>query len=120
MSHLPKKKANSACFLPSLPVYIKPTTEGPILTLWIQPGAKRTGWSGFHDQLPKLMIQAPPVEGVANQSCIIFLARWVGIKKSEVVLLKGEKSRSKVFLLKGLTVRKCISIIPGQNQDLPS
>jgi len=120
VSHLPKERVNFARSLPSLPVYIKPSTEGLLLTLWIQPGAKRTGWSGFHDQLPKLMIQAPPVEGAANQSCIVFLARWFGIKKSEVLLLRGGKSHSKVFLLKGLTVGKCISLIPGQNQDLPS
>ncbi|MGA3085111.1 MAG: DUF167 domain-containing protein [Thermodesulfobacteriota bacterium] len=120
MSHRPKKKTNSACFLQSLPVYIKPTTEGIVLNLWVQPGARKTEWSGLYGQQMKLMVQAPPVEGAANQSCIIFLARWFGIKKSDVVLLKGEKSRSKVFLLKGLTVGKGISLIPGQNQDLPS
>ena len=63
------------------------------------------------------MIQAPPVEGEANQSCLAFLAQWFGMKKSEVVLLKGGKSRSKVFLLKGLTPEKCLSLIPDQNPD---
>ena len=120
MSHHPKKKANSARSLPSLPVYIKPTSEGIILNLWVQPGARKTEWSGLYGQRMKLMVQAPPVEGAANQSCIIFLARWFGLKRSEVLLLRGGKSRSKVFLLKGLTVGKCISLIPGQNQDLPS
>ena len=104
----------------SLPFYLKTTSKGLMLTLWIQPGARKTGWSGFHGQLPKLMIQAPPVEGAANQSCINFLVQWFGIKKSEVVLLKGEKSRSKVFLLKDLTLEKGLSLIPGQNQDLLS
>lgn len=104
----------------SLPFYLKPTSKGLLLTTWIQPGAGKTGWAGFHGRFPKLMIQAPPVEGAANQSCIKFLAQWFRIKKSEVVLLKGEKSRSKVFLLKDLDLEKGLSLIPGQNQDLPN
>ena len=107
-------------YRPSLPFYLKPNSNGLLLTLWIQPGARKTRWSDFHGQVPKLMIQAPPVEGAANQSCINFLAQWFGIKKSEVVLLKGEKSRSKVFLLKDLDLEKGLSLIPNQNQDLLS
>jgi uncharacterized protein YggU (UPF0235/DUF167 family) len=63
------------------------------------------------------MIQAPPVEDAANLGCLAFLAQWFGVKKSEVLLIKGEKSRSKRFLLKGLRLNKALSLIPGQIQD---
>jgi uncharacterized protein len=99
--------------------YLKPIPEGMLLNLWIQPGARKTDWSGFYGQQLKLSVQAPPVEGAANQSCIAFLAQWFGLKKSEVILIKGGKSRSKVFLVKGLDWGRCLSLIPGQHQDLP-
>jgi uncharacterized protein len=104
---------------PFLPLFLKPASEGTILNIRVQPGAKRTTWAGVHGQELKLLVQAPPVEGAANQSCLAFLAQWFGMKKSEVVLLKGGRSRSKVFLLKGLTSEKCLSLIPGPNPDQP-
>ncbi|MBI5602232.1 MAG: DUF167 domain-containing protein [Deltaproteobacteria bacterium] len=90
-----------------------------LFNLWVQPGARKTSWSGLHGQNLKLTVQSPPVEGAANQSCITFLAHWFGVRRSHVILLKGEKSRSKVFLVKGLTLDQCRSLIPGQHQDLP-
>ncbi len=114
-----KKHINSIYYQPSLPLYLKLSSKGIILNIRVQPGARKTTWAGVHGQELKLMVQAPPVEGAANQSCLSFLARWFRVKQSEVVLLKGGKSRSKVLLLKGLTLEKCLSLIPGQNPDLP-
>ena len=87
--------------------------------LRVQPVARKTEWAGLYDRQLKLMVQAPPVEGAANQACITFLADCFGVRRSEVILLKGGKSRSKVFLVKGLTLGKCLSLIPGRNPDLP-
>jgi uncharacterized protein len=101
----------------SLPAWLQVSPEGPILNLWVQPGAKKTVFSGYHGDNIKLMVQAPPVEGAANQKCLTFLAQWFGIKKSEVLLIKGEKSRSKRFLLKGLSPEKVLALIPARNPD---
>jgi uncharacterized protein len=100
-----------------LPSFISPTSEGVVLRLHTHPGAKKTGWVGWYGEKPKLLVQSPPVEGAANQACIQFLARTFKIKKSEVILLAGGKSRSKTFLLKGLTLEKCLGLIPDQNPD---
>lgn len=109
-----KNKINSP--VSRLP-FIRSVSEGTIVPIRVHPGAKKTTWVGVQNQELKLKVQAPPVEGAANQSCLAFLAGWFGMKRSEVVLLKGGKSRSKVFLLKGLTLEKCLSLIPGQNPD---
>jgi len=103
----------------SLPPFLKPMPEGLLLSLRVQPGARKTGWAGTHGQQLKLMVQAPPVEEAANQACLIFLAQWFGVKKAEVLLLKGGKSRSKSFLVKGLGLEKGLSLIPDQSPDLP-
>ena len=100
-----------------IPPFIKYSFEGVFLAIRVHPGAKKTNWAGVQNQELRLKVQAPPVEGAANQSCLSFLARWFDRKQSEVVLLKGGKSRSKVFLLKGLTLEKCLSLIPYQNPD---
>jgi uncharacterized protein len=112
-----KKSINPINFLASPPIFLKTVSEGTIIHIQVRPGAKKTTWVGVSSQVLKLMVQAPPVEGAANQSCLSFLARWFGIKRSEVILLKGGKSRSKAFLLKGLTWEKCLSLIPDQNPD---
>jgi uncharacterized protein (TIGR00251 family) len=114
-----KKQINSIYSAISLPFYLKSASEGTVINIRVQPGARKTTWAGVHDQELKLMVQAPPVEGAANKCCLTFLARWFGMKQSEVVLVKGGKSRSKVFLLKGLPLEKCLSLIPGQNPDQP-
>jgi uncharacterized protein YggU (UPF0235/DUF167 family) len=48
-------------------------------------------------------LTAPPVEGAANAACRDFLAEWLGIKRSQIELISGEKSREKRFRVSGLT-----------------
>lgn len=62
-----------------------------------QPGAKRTEVVGLHGDALKIRIQAPPLEGRANEELIRFLAETLGVPRSRVSLIRGDKSRSKVF-----------------------
>ena len=50
----------------------------------------------------KIAVQAPPIEGRANEALIAFLARCFRFIADQVVLISGELSRSKVFLLRGV------------------
>lgn len=71
------------------------------LVLRVVPGARR--WAvergGPADGADwKLRIDAPAVEGAANARAIELLAKEVlGIARSRVVLVRGEKSRIKAF-----------------------
>lgn len=67
------------------------------ITLYIQPGAKKSEVAGEHDGMVKLRISAPPVEGAANEAVIKFTAQLLGLSKSSVKLIKGEKSRIKTI-----------------------
>jgi uncharacterized protein (TIGR00251 family) len=81
------------------------------LRVHVQPRASRSeivGWredSGGDAELPVLAIRltAPPVEGAANRACRDFLAEAFGLKRSQVTLVSGEKSREKRFRLEGVT-----------------
>lgn len=87
---------------------IRETAEGITLAARAQPGAKKTAIMGVYGEGEtaqlKIAVQAPPIEGRANEALIAFLAKQFGIAKSAVVLISGELSRSKVFLLRGVTV----------------
>jgi uncharacterized protein (TIGR00251 family) len=52
----------------------------------------------------KIAVQAPAVEGRANSALVEFLADKFGVSKSHVELVSGALSRSKVFLLRGVSL----------------
>jgi uncharacterized protein YggU (UPF0235/DUF167 family) len=47
-------------------------------------------------------LTAPPVEGAANRACRDFLAEVLGVRRAEVELISGDKSREKRFRVHGL------------------
>jgi uncharacterized protein (TIGR00251 family) len=81
---------------------------GVTLLVRAQPGAKKTAvvgilGEGSTAQL-KIAVQAPPVDGRANSALISFLADTLDLPKSQVELLSGELSKSKIFMLNGVTI----------------
>ena len=71
-----------------------------VLTLHVQPGAKRTAVDGTHGegmhQRLKVRLAAPPVDGKANAELLRFLADAFGVPLRNVGLVRGEASRQKV------------------------
>ncbi len=50
-----------------------------------------------------MAVHSPPEGGKANQELLEILAKALGVPKSELSLVSGEKSRNKVVALAGLT-----------------
>ncbi|MCB1934329.1 MAG: YggU family protein [Nitrosomonas sp.] len=71
-----------------------------VLTLHIQPGAKRTEPAGLHGDAMKIKLAAAPVEGKANLALLKYLADCFEVPRHQVVLKQGEKSRRKVVIIK--------------------
>lgn len=71
------------------------TATGWIIDLHVQPGARRSEVAGLHGARLKLRIQAPPVDGKANQAVIAFIAARLGLAAREVSLVSGATSREK-------------------------
>jgi uncharacterized protein (TIGR00251 family) len=67
----------------------------PIITLYIQPGAKQSRLVGLHDGMPKIAIKARPIDGEANEALITFLAELGGVPKRSIEILSGQTSRTK-------------------------
>jgi uncharacterized protein (TIGR00251 family) len=68
-----------------------------VLTLHVQPGAKRTEVQGIHDDALKVRLAAPPVDGKANQVLRRFLADAFGVGLRAVTLEHGQNTRHKVI-----------------------
>ena len=52
----------------------------------------------------KIAVTAPPEDGRANEALVEMLRDWLGVKRSQVSLMSGDKNRNKVFLIHGVTV----------------
>lgn len=76
--------------------------DRPGLKLIVQPKAKKTQIVGLHDGMLKLAVASPPVDGKANKEIVTFLADFFKLKKSEVSIISGERSRRKICLLGSL------------------
>ena len=87
------------------------------LAIHAQPGAKKTAIAGVYGEGDaaqlKLAVQAPPVEGRANEALVAFLADTFGVPRRSIELLSGGSSRSKVFLLKGVSIETATSKLQG-------
>ena len=67
----------------------------------VAPRASRDQVVGVEAGELKVRLAAPPVEGVANAALVDFLARRLGLSKSQVTLLRGETSRHKIVAVVG-------------------
>jgi hypothetical protein len=90
--------------------FLRTTRAGVTLDVRAQRGAKKTAITGAYGESDsaqlKIAVQAPPVGGRANQAIIAFLAKTFDLPKISVELVSGELSRSKVFLLRGITMEQ--------------
>jgi uncharacterized protein (TIGR00251 family) len=69
--------------------------SGTLLLLYVQPGASKAAFKGLFQDRMKLSVQAPPVEGAANEAVIEFLAKALKTPKRSIHILSGETSRQK-------------------------
>jgi uncharacterized protein (TIGR00251 family) len=67
------------------------------ITLYIQPGACKSEIGAQYNGYIKLKVKAKAIDGQANKCAAEFIANMLGIPKSSVSLIRGEKSRLKTF-----------------------
>ncbi|KAG9272430.1 hypothetical protein AMEX_G13426 [Astyanax mexicanus] len=82
------------------------TPAGPVSTLkdgqlaisiHAKPGAKQNAVTDVSSEAVGVAIAAPPSEGEANAELVRYLSKVLELKKSEIVLDKGSKSRDKII-----------------------
>ena len=93
--------------------WIQSHQRGCRLLLHIQPRASRTKIVGEHDGRLKLQLAAPPVDGKANQALIKFLAKKLGVAKTDIAIVQGESSRKKTLEIQGVTPEGVQRLLQG-------
>ena len=89
----------------------KATKGGCLVSLRVQPGASRNAVVGMYGDAVKIALQAPPVDGKANQLLCRLFAEWSALPKSAVELRSGQTGRSKVLELSGITAEQLKAIL---------
>jgi uncharacterized protein (TIGR00251 family) len=93
------------------PPWLRVSGDDAVLSLHIQPGAKRTELAGEHGEALKVRLGAPPVDGKANEALIAFLAERLGVPKARVILEAGQTSRSKRVRVVGLGAEAVVAAL---------
>lgn len=62
----------------------------------VQPRASSNEIVGYRDGVLRVRLQAPPVDGAANEALVRFLADEFGVPRRQVRIVSGFGSRNKV------------------------
>jgi uncharacterized protein (TIGR00251 family) len=81
--------------------FVRDAPDGCTITVRVQPGAKRDAVIGLHGEAVKIALNAPPIEGRANEALIEFVAEKLNLHRTRVALIAGTTSRSKVLRVTG-------------------
>lgn len=90
------------------------------LTLRVQPRAKTTRFDGRLGEAHRLRLAAPPVDGKANDACTRFLADFFGVPVSQVRIISGSSSRTKLVEIAGIddqTVSRMLEGVEKHNES---
>jgi hypothetical protein len=86
--------------------WITDSKSGVIIQVHASPRASKTQVQGLHGEALKIRLQAPPVDGKANETLIEFLAKTLGIPQRQITLISGQTSRQKRLNLQGITANQ--------------
>ena len=69
----------------------------------VQPRARRDEVVGWQDDALRVRVTAPPADGLANRAVADLLARALGLRPSQIALVRGAASRDKLFRVERLS-----------------
>jgi uncharacterized protein len=87
-------------------VRLRESKKGLTFDIQVIPHASRAEIAGVQEGAFKVKVTAPPVEGAANEACIKLLARELGLKKNQMEISSGAKSRKKTVLVKDISKKE--------------
>jgi uncharacterized protein (TIGR00251 family) len=73
------------------------------LVVKVTPNAGRNEIIGLKAGVLHVKVDAPPEKGKANKELIDLLADKLGIRKSSVLVVKGQTSRYKTIVVQGMS-----------------
>jgi len=74
-----------------------------VIKVKVLPRSSRTEIAGRENDVYRVKLTAPPVEGRANKALIAFLAEKLGVPKRDIEIVSGKTGRLKTIRIRGLT-----------------
>jgi uncharacterized protein (TIGR00251 family) len=77
-------------------------SDGVMLPVRVQPGARRNGIVGAHGGALKIAVTQAPEKGKANEGVVEELCAALKLRRAQVELISGATARQKRFLIRGI------------------
>ncbi len=87
--------------------------SGVSFAVRVLPRAQRNAFQGVREGALVVRLAAPPLEGRANAALQAFLAEALGVRRSQVTIRTGEKSRNKVVRVEGVQADQVQALVGG-------
>jgi uncharacterized protein (TIGR00251 family) len=78
------------------------TKGGIVIEVKVEPRSSKKGIAGVMDNVVKVKLTAPPVEGEANEQLIEVLSDLTGVRKSDIKIVRGLSSKRKAVEIRGV------------------
>ncbi len=85
--------------------------QGIILAVKVVPRAKRDEIVGVEGDALKVRLNAPPVEGRANEALVKFLAEVLGVRRADIEILRGETGRHKLVRVRAISGERARALL---------
>jgi|WetSurMetagenome_2_1015567.scaffolds.fasta_scaffold91049_2 uncharacterized protein len=85
------------------------------IAIKVTPNAGRSQVVDFSNGEWRIKIGAPPDKGKANKELIIFLSKFLGLRKDNIEILTGDKSHHKIVAITGLSQDEITKKLSGGN-----
>ena len=86
-----------------MPPFLHRHAEGTCLSVKVQPRASKNEIGEAVGNELKIRVTAPPVDSAANEALLELLVRRLGCARGAIRLLRGNTSRHKVVLIRGIS-----------------
>lgn len=94
-------------------VTVEGCPDGVRFRVRVQPRASQTEVAGTYQGALKVRLQAPPVDGAANEALVEFLANSLGVPRRMVRIVSGGSSRAKVVEVTGIDAAAVLRLGSG-------
>ncbi|XP_030517088.1 UPF0235 protein C15orf40 homolog [Rhodamnia argentea] len=90
----------------SFPSCLRPVPPSSVaITIHAKPGSKSASITDLSDEAVGVQIDAPAKDGEANAALLEYMSSVLGVKRRQVSIGSGSKSRDKVVIVEEVTVK---------------
>ncbi|KAL8143466.1 hypothetical protein V2J09_016498 [Rumex salicifolius] len=115
-----KAKSESATVSTQSPAFsprcIRPHPPSSVaINIHAKPGSKISSITDVSDEAVGVQIDAPARDGEANSTLLDYISSVIGVKRRQVSIGSGSKSRDKVVIVEDITPQ---AVLDALNRDL--